>query len=185
MKNQRANLERLAKKHGGVLAGESTGKSGYLATMVIAYIRELIFTQNILGETMETAVPWSKINQVKEEASKLIIELHKEHNLPGKPFFTSRISKIYHTGVCMYNTIAMCYDGVDNPEDVFTKIEHTMRENFIKNGGSISHHHGVGKLRKDFMPETISKGSIEMIRGIKQGQDPENIFGVNNNIVID
>ncbi len=185
VKNQRANLERLAKKHGGVLAGESTGKSGYLATMVIAYIRELIFTQNILGETMETAVPWSKINQVKEEASKLIIELHKEYNLPGKPFFTSRISKIYHTGVCMYNTIAMCYDGVDNPEDVFTKIEHTMRENFIKNGGSISHHHGVGKLRKDFMPETISKGSIEMIRGIKQGQDPENIFGVNNNIVID
>ena len=185
VKNQRANLKRLAKKHGGVLAGESTGKSGYLATMVIAYIRELIFTQNILGETMETAVPWSKINQVKEEASKLIIELHKEYNLPGKPFFTSRISKIYHTGVCMYNTIAMCYDGVDNPEDVFTKIEHTMRENFIKNGGSISHHHGVGKLRKDFMPETISKGSIEMIRGIKQGQDPENIFGVNNNIVID
>ena len=60
-----------------------------------------------------------------------------------------------------------------------------MRENFIKNGGSISHHHGVGKLRKDFMPETISKGSIEMIRGIKQRQDPENIFGVNNNIVID
>ena len=185
VKNQRANLERLAKKHGGVLAGESTGKSGYLATMVIAYIRELIFTQNILGETMETAVPWSKINQVKEEASKLIIELHKEYDLPGKPFFTSRISKIYHTGVCMYNTIAMCYDGVDNPEDVFTKIEHTMRENFIKNGGSISHHHGVGKLRKDFMPKTISKGSIEMIRGIKQRQDPENIFGVNNNIVID
>ena len=185
VKNQRANLEKLAKKHGGVLAGESTGKSGYLATMVIAYIRELIFTQNILGETMETAVPWSKINQVKEEASKLIIELHKEYNLPGKPFFTSRISKIYHTGVCMYNTIAMCYDGVDNPEDVFTKIEHTMRENFIKNGGSISHHHGVGKLRKDFMPKTISKGSIEMIRGIKQRQDPENIFGVNNNIVID
>ena len=37
----------------------------------------------------------------------------------------------------------------------------------------------------DFMPKTISKGSIEMIRGIKQRQDPENIFGVNNNIVID
>ena len=185
VKNQKENLKRLANKHGGVLAGESTGKSGYLATMVIAYIRELIFTQNILGETMETAVPWSKINQVKEEASKLVVELHKKHKLPGKPFFTSRISKIYHTGVCMYNTIAMCFDGVENPEDVFTKIEHTMRENFIKNGGSISHHHGVGKLRKDFVSETISQGSVEMIQGIKQKQDPNNIFGVNNNIVND
>ena len=151
--------------------------------MVIAYIRELIFTQNILGETMETSVPWSNINQVKSEAYKLLIKLHKNYNLPGKPFFTSRISKIYHTGVCMYNTIAMCFDGVENPEDVFTEIEYALRENFIKNGGSISHHHGVGKLRKDFMVKTISKGSISMIQGIKKSQDPDNIFGVNNNIV--
>ena len=179
------NLKALAKKHGGILAGESTGRSGYLATMVIAYIRELIFTQNILGETMETAVPWSKINQVKGEAFKLINELHKENNLPGKPFFTSRISKIYHTGVCMYNTIAMSFEGIENPEDVFTRIEHKMRENFIKNGGSISHHHGVGKLRKDFMSDTISEGSIEMVKGVKKTQDPDNIFGVKNNIVLD
>jgi len=185
VENQGENLRLLAKKHGGILAGESTGKSGYLATMVIAYIRELIFTQNILGETMETAVPWSKINQVKEEAFKLINKLHQENGLPGKPFFTSRISKIYHTGVCMYNTIAMSFEGIENPEDVFTKIEHKMRENFIKNGGSISHHHGVGKLRKDFMADTISRGSIEMIQGIKKSQDPDNVFGVKNNIVLD
>ena len=185
VENQRENLRTLSKKHGGILAGESTGKSGYLATMVIAYIRELIFTQNVLGETMETAVPWSKINQVKSEAHKLIIQLHKENNLPGKPFFTSRISKIYHTGVCMYNTIAMSFEGIENPEDVFTSIEHKMRENFILNGGSISHHHGVGKLRKDFMQDTISKSSIEMVRGIKQVQDPKNVFGVKNNIVLE
>jgi len=185
VQNQMENLKVLAKKHKGILAGESTGRSGYLATMVIAYIRELIFTQNILGETMETAVPWSKINQVKGEAFKLINELHKENNLPGKPFFTSRISKIYHTGVCMYNTIAMSFEGIENPEDVFTRIEHKMRENFIKNGGSISHHHGVGKLRKDFMSDTISEGSIEMVKGVKKTQDPDNIFGVKNNIVLD
>ena len=185
VQNQMENLKALAKEHKGILAGESTGRSGYLATMVIAYIRELIFTQNILGETMETAVPWSKINQVKGEAFKLINELHKENNLPGKPFFTSRISKIYHTGVCMYNTIAMSFEGIENPEDVFTRIEHKMRENFIKNGGSISHHHGVGKLRKDFMSDTISEGSIEMVKGVKKTQDPDNIFGVKNNIVLD
>ena len=184
VENQRENLRTLSKKHEGILAGESTGRSGYLATMVIAYIRELIFTQNVLGETMETAVPWSKINQVKSEAHKLIVELHKKNNLPGKPFFTSRISKIYHTGVCMYNTIAMSFEGIENPEDVFTSIEHKMRENFIQNGGSISHHHGVGKLRKDFMQDTISESSIEMVRGIKQAQDPKNVFGVRNNIVL-
>ena len=31
----------------------------------------------------------------------------------------------------------------------------------------------IGKLRKDFMPETISPGSIDVIQGIKKSQDPE------------
>ncbi|MBI89531.1 MAG: oxidase [Candidatus Marinimicrobia bacterium] len=185
LENQRQNLMALAKKHKGILAGGSTGESGYNVTMVIAYIRELVVTQNCLGETMETAVPWSKINQVKEEASKLLEKLHKNYSLPGKPFFCSRISKIYHTGVCMYNTIGMSFEGVKNPEDIFTEIEHKMRKSFIENGGSISHHHGVGKLRKDFMEDTLSEGSIDLVKGIKKSQDPGNVFGVGNSIVLD
>ena len=35
------------------------------------------------------------------------------------------------------------------------------------------------------MTDTISESSIEMVRGIKQTQDPKNIFGVKNNIVLE
>ena len=182
---QRKNIKRLSKKYGGLIGGGKEGKVGYNITMVIAYIREFFVPQGILGETLETAVPWSKINQVKDEANKLLIELHKKYNLPGKPFFCSRVSKVYHSGICMYNTVAINVRGIDNPDEVFSKIEHALRDCFIKNGGSISHHHGVGKLRKDFMPDTISDGSIELIQNIKKSQDPNNIFGINNNIVSD
>ena len=180
---QRKKIKRLAKKYNGLLGGSKEGKVGYNITMVIAYIREFFVPQGILGETLETAVPWSKVNQVKDEANKLLTELHKKYDLPGKPFFCSRISKIYHTGICMYNTMGINVRGIKNPEKVFSDIEHKIRECFIKNGGSISHHHGVGKLRKDFMPETISPGSIDVIQGIKKSQDPNNIFGISNNIV--
>tara|TARA_B100001564_G_scaffold59327_1_gene45907 strand:- start:823 stop:2589 length:1767 start_codon:yes stop_codon:yes gene_type:complete len=180
---QRKNIKRLAKKYNGLLGGSKEGKVGYNITMVIAYIREFFVPQGILGETLETAVPWSKVNQVKNEANKLLTELHKKYDLPGKPFFCSRISKVYHTGICMYNTMGINVRGIKNPEKVFSDIEHKIRECFIKNGGSISHHHGVGKLRKDFMPETISPGSIDVIQGIKKSQDPDNIFGISNNIV--
>ena len=180
---QRKNIKRLAKKYNGLLGGSKEGKVGYNITMVIAYIREFFVPQGILGETLETAVPWSKVNQVKDEANKLLTELHKKYDLPGKPFFCSRISKVYHTGICMYNTMGINVRGIKNPEKVFSDIEHKIRECFIKYGGSISHHHGVGKLRKDFMPETISPGSIDVIQGIKKSQDPNNIFGISNNIV--
>ena len=180
---QRKNIKRLAKKYNGLLGGSKEGKVGYNITMVIAYIREFFVPQGILGETLETAVPWSKVNQVKDEANKLLTELHKKYDLPGKPFFCSRISKVYHTGICMYNTMGINVRGIKNPEKVFSDIEHKIRECFIKNGGSISHHHGVGKLRRDFMPETISPGSIDVIQGIKKSQDPNNIFGISNSIV--
>ena len=183
VEHQRKNIKRLARKYNGLLGGSKEGKVGYNITMVIAYIREFFVPQGILGETLETAVPWSKVNQVKDEANKLLTKLHKEYNLPGKPFFCSRVSKIYHTGVCMYNTMGINVRGVKNPEKVFRDIEHKIRACFIKNGGSISHHHGVGKLRKEFMPETISAGSIQVIQNIKKSQDPDNIFGIDNNIV--
>ena len=163
---QRKNIKRLAKKYNGLLGGSKEGKVGYNITMVIAYIREFFVPQGILGETLETAVPWSKVNQVKDEANKLLTELHKKYDLLGKPFFCSRISKVYHTGICMYNTMGINVRGIKNPEKVFSDIEHKIRECFIKNGGSISHHQGVGKLRKDFMPETISPGSIDVIQGL-------------------
>jgi alkyldihydroxyacetonephosphate synthase len=49
-------------------------------------------------------------------------------------------------------------------------------------GGSISHHHGVGKIRKDFVKDTISNSSIELIKDLKNAHDPANIFGIRNGV---
>ena len=38
--------------------------------------------------------------------------------------------------------------------DVYEDIEHRSREATLAYGGSISHHHGIGKLRKRFMDQT-------------------------------
>ena len=80
---------------------------------------------------------------------------------------------------------ALSVKGVKNAIDVFHSIEHSMREAIIASGGSISHHHGVGKLRKDFMEDTISSASIELLKDIKNSHDPENIFGIRNNVFHD
>ena len=179
---QKNNLKILAKKYNPVFAGEGQGKNGYNLTLAIAYIRDFFFDQNIIGETMESAIPWSDVNKVSKAVTEKLQELHKKHNLPGKVLFGSRLSKIYHSGACMYNTIAMSFKGIKNPEKVFGEIEHEIRKTIIKNGGSVSHHHGVGKLRANFIPDTISKGSIALIKGMKNSQDPTNVFGIANNI---
>jgi len=52
----------------------------------------------------------------------------------------------------------------------------------LKNGGSISHHHGVGKIRKGFMERTMPPMAIKVAQDIKKSFDPTNVFGVNNTI---
>jgi alkyldihydroxyacetonephosphate synthase len=72
---------------------------------------------------------------------------------------------------------------VDDPETVFSQIEHSLRQAIIDAGGSISHHHGVGKLRKDFMKHTLSSPGIRLLKQVKQATDPHNIFGIGNNVL--
>ena len=44
----------------------------------------------------------------------------------------------------------------------------------------LSHHHGIGKLRKKWVPETISPTGVAMLQGVKARVDPKNIFASNN-----
>jgi alkyldihydroxyacetonephosphate synthase len=173
---------RLAKKHDGIAGGEGNGKRGYMLTYAIAYIRDFMADYYVTGETYETTVPWDKIHDVINAVDRAAREQHEAHGLPGKPYVSPRITQLYHTGVCIYFTHGFSAKGVNNPDRIFSEIEHSLRETILANGGSVSHHHGIGKLRRDFMPETLSETSIEMLREVKQAHDPQNIFGIGNNV---
>ena len=50
----------------------------------------------------------------------------------------------------------------------------------MKCGGSISHHHGVGKLRKKFLKSSIGETGVNILKGMKEKIDPDNIFATGN-----
>lgn len=179
---QEQSIKRLAGKYGAVSGGEHSGKRGYMLTYAIAYIRDFLTDFHIIGETYETTVPWSKINAVCEAVAEKAMEKHREYKLPGRPYVSPRITQLYHTGVCIYFTHGFSTKGVEEPDEVFSAIEHEIRETILAAGGSISHHHGVGKLRQDFMVDTLTPVGMDMIREIKQATDPSNVFGVANNV---
>ena len=75
-----------------------------------------------MGETMETTVPWSKIQDVIDATTKKLEMLHQENNLPGKPYISYRIPQIYHTGVCIYFMLGISVKGVSDPEENLAKL---------------------------------------------------------------
>ena len=180
---QKSNIYDLAKKFQGLPAGATNGRRGYMLTFAIAYIRDFLSDLHIVGETFETSVPWNRISQVCQAVVREAGERYARLGIPGKPYVSYRVTQVYHTGVCIYFMFGFYAKGLEDPEAAFSDIEHSLRQVIIDNGGSISHHHGVGKIRKDFMKDTLSPSSIELLKDIKRSADPKNIFGIRNNVL--
>ena len=86
----------------------------------------------------------------------------------------------YDTGACVYFYFAFVYRGVEDPIRKFSEVEEEARDEVMRWGGCISHHHGVGQLRKKWVPETISPVGVEMVKALKKHLDPKNIMGAAN-----
>jgi alkyldihydroxyacetonephosphate synthase len=177
---QEARTYALARQHGGLAAGAENGKRGYQLTFAIAYIRDFMMGQWILAESFETSVPWSRVLGLCHNVKQRLWQEHAKRNLPGKPFVTCRVTQLYETGVCVYFYFGYYYKGVQHPTRVYAEMEAAAREEVLRCGGSLSHHHGVGKLRQRFLPEIQSPASLESVRAAKRALDPGNVFGCGN-----
>ncbi len=182
VKAQLKQVKKLVSRYKGFLAGSHNGERGYQLTYAIAYIRDLFADYYIIGETYETTVPWEHIHRVCKAVKEKSLECQRKYGFPGTPFVSPRITQIYQTGVCIYFTHGLSCLGVDNPENKFSQLEKEIRKCILDNGGSISHHHGVGKLRSQFMNQIQSEHSIDVIKSFKKTLDPSNVFGIGNNI---
>ena len=93
---------------------------------------------------------------------------------------TCRVTQVYDAGVCVYFYLAYYYKDVENPSAVFAEIERAARDEVLRSGGSLSHHHGIGKLRQAMLSEVMSDTMLEWNRRIKKSVDPQNVFGSSN-----
>jgi len=98
-----------------------------------------------------------------------------------------RVTQLYETGAAVYVYLALCHKGMnlgrDEAVEMYERVEDSARDEVMKNGGSISHHHGVGKIRKRFMESTLPPMAIEWQKDIKTAIDPNNIFAINNTVI--
>eukprot|EP00978_Attheya_sp_CCMP212_P017372 scaffold46186_cov46-Attheya_sp.AAC.2 len=180
VKIQQKVISDLCATHGGVKTGEKIGRSGYDLTWAIAYLRDWAMTHHFTAESFETFIPWSKLQTLIYRVKERIAKEHKQRFLPGRPLVSCRVTQLYKEGACVYFYYCMNFQSVSDPHKVFASIEAAARDEILKVGGSLSHHHGVGKLRANFMSQINSENFENMIVGLKNGTDPENVFGARN-----
>ena len=177
---QQKDVYSIAARHGGLKAGAENGRRGYQLTYSIAYIRDFLMSYYIIAESFETSVAWSDALKLCDNVKRVLYEEYSRRGLPGKPFVTARVTQVYRTGVCIYFYFGFYYKGVPNPHEVYLELENIARDEILKAGGSLSHHHGVGKLRRRFLPRIMSPTALQWKRDLKKTLDPGNVFGAGN-----
>jgi alkyldihydroxyacetonephosphate synthase len=80
----------------------------------------------------------------------------------------------------LYFYLCFSFDGVDNASEVFAELEKAARDEILDRGGSLSHHHGIGKLRAPLLKDRASPSYSDTIATIKKALDNDNIFGARN-----
>jgi alkyldihydroxyacetonephosphate synthase len=183
--HQKKIIFSLAKSFGGMSGGSHNGQTGYMLTFGIAYIRDFFNQFHIMGETFETSVPWNCIHDVTGAVEKELLAQCAEYGVQGTPYLSFRVTQTYHTGVCIYFTMGFSGKGLDQPDVTYHKIEAKLRQTILDHGGSLSHHHGIGKIRAEFLTQVQSEASLEIMRQTKRAVDPKNIFGARNGALAD
>jgi alkyldihydroxyacetonephosphate synthase len=175
---QESAVYKIARQHGGMKAGGANGRRGFEMTFAIAYIRDFAMSLGVLAESFETSCSWSLVPELCRRVHQRVKDEHAALRLPGEPFVSSRISQIYHTGVTVYFYLAVFtgFGTVVDPVGAYEVLETAARDEILKSGGSLSHHHGVGTVRRRFLPKVLSAAASAHRKCIAAAQDPENIF---------
>ena len=138
----------------------------------------MFFDMGILADSVEPSVSWSKCWTMIESIRCVWNEEMKKRKIFN--YFALRISQIYNDGVCVYFYYGIGPTTDKDQLETFEELTDILREAILKSGGSISHHHGVGKKSSKYYPNSVSRAGIDVFHAIKQKLDPNNVFDAGN-----
>jgi alkyldihydroxyacetonephosphate synthase len=116
------------------------------------------------SDTLDLAGSWSALNKIYNELKKTLLHIEGVKNV------LSRISHLYTNGASLYNVVVMKQD-----EETLRRVWETTAKVTISNGGTISHHHGVGLLKRNWVKDETGK-QLELLKNIKKLLDKKGLL---------
>jgi len=138
------------------------------------YMREDLNDYGILIDTLESGVTWDKLHQLHQGVRAYV----KSH---PQAVCMTHASHFYNQGTNLYFIFIIKNTDIQS----FVKFHRGIIENIEKHGGSLSHHHGVGRLMSPFMEKHLGKTQMDILRALKNHFDPNNIMNPGDTMGLD
>jgi alkyldihydroxyacetonephosphate synthase len=168
----------LAKDHGGewdeVRAGTGTGREGAVgawrdAFLRAPYLRDTFVAMGVLSETFETAITWDRFPEFHESVTAATQEALEQACGGGR--LTCRFTHVYPDGPAPYYTfLAPARRGEEL--DQWEQVKTAASDAVIAAGGTITHHHAVGRDHRPWYDRQRPDPFAAALRGARAAVDP-------------
>jgi alkyldihydroxyacetonephosphate synthase len=137
------------------------------------YLRDRLALDELVVETFETATTWHRFAEL--HAATLRATQRAIVEACGQGFVTWRLNNVYPDGVAPYYTVlALGTAGREIAQ--WTAIKAAATEAIVANGGTITHHHAVGKTHRPWFERERGEVAVAALRGMKAALDPAGIM---------
>lgn len=134
---------------------------------------ESFVERGLVVDTIEVSATWDRIATLYREVIAAL------HNVPGVLVASGHSSHSYPQGTNVYFSFAARPDNPDQAEATYLACWCAAMEATLRSGGSIAHHHGIGRIRRPWLAQELGEG-VEVLRAIKRALDPAGIMNPGN-----
>ncbi|HLF05076.1 MAG TPA: FAD-binding oxidoreductase [Dehalococcoidia bacterium] len=166
-------------------AAEGAGRQGSVGAWRNAFIRapyqrNLTVGLGLVGDTLETAVTWDRWPELEASVRRALQESVRRVCKGGR--VTCRFTHVYPDGPAPYFT----FEGLGRPGaevQMHQEIKQAASEAVMAGGGTISHHHAVGRLHRPWYDQERPGPFAAALRAAKRALDPQGVL--NPGVLID
>jgi alkyldihydroxyacetonephosphate synthase len=163
----------IARRHGALPLGSAPGRSWRRERFRTPYLRDWLLDFGVAVDTLETAVPWSRVESAHADITRALRASLEQH--AGAGLAMTHLSHSYPDGACLYFIVLYPLDPANDLAQ-WQAIKHDATQAVVASGGTLSHHHGIGIDHAAWLAE--EKGAVGMaaLRAVKAAVDTKGIM---------
>jgi alkyldihydroxyacetonephosphate synthase len=124
----------------------------------------------VIVDTIEIAAPYSEIGKLYAAA------IARLGGVRGIWNGSAHSSHAYRTGLNLYFSFAVQPENKADLRAAYHECWRAVMESCLEHQGCISHHHGIGRVRREWLARELGSAGIATLRALQRALDPQGIM---------
>ena len=173
VERRRAIASRILRSGGAAALGSGPGHAWERGRYEGPYLRDELLELGYMAETLETAHTWTRVQELHDEVRAAIGAALATQGTPG--IVMCHLSHAYRDGASLYFTF-IAPRRPDAELEQWRLAKAAASDAIVQVGGTITHHHGVGRDHVPYMRAEVGEVGVEALRAVKDQLDPAGIM---------